>query len=96
MKLMQNRLFIDEIWGKIAVGTLGYRWNLILAVKSQIGSNLAIGSLYYRWNSNLAVGRDLGRQITLERGPIFRKKSTIYRRLIGVSDDFSLKSPIYR
>ena len=56
MKLMQNGLFIDEIWAKIAVGTLSYRWNLILAVESQIESNMAVGSLYYRWNSNLVVG----------------------------------------
>ena len=52
---MQNELFIDEIWAKIAVGTLSYCWNLILVVGSQFGSNLAIGSLYYHWDSNLAV-----------------------------------------
>ena len=56
MKLMQNGLFIDEIWAKIAVGTLSYCWNLILVVGSQFGSNLAIGTLYYHWDSNLAVG----------------------------------------
>ena len=42
---MQNWLFIDEIWAKIAVGTLSYRLKLILAVGSQFGSNLAVGSL---------------------------------------------------
>ena len=45
MKLMQNWLFIDEIWAKIAVGTLSYRLKLILAVGSQFGSNLAVGPL---------------------------------------------------
>ena len=34
MKLMQNGLFIDKIWAKIAVGTLSYRWNSILVVGS--------------------------------------------------------------
>ena len=54
------------------------------------------------WLSN-QHGRDPGRQITLERGPIFRKQSqknrpyiSINRRLIGVIGNFSLKSPIYR
>ena len=56
MKLMQNELFIDEIWAKIVVGTLSYRWNSILAVGSQIGSNLAVGSLYNRWNRIWVVG----------------------------------------
>ena len=55
MKLMQNGLFIDEIWAKIAIGTLSYRWNSILAVGSQIESNLVVGSLYYHWNSILVV-----------------------------------------
>ena len=27
MKLMQNGLFIDEIWVKIVVETLSYHWN---------------------------------------------------------------------
>ena len=100
MKLMQNGLFIDEIWAKIVVGTLSYRWNLILAVGSQFGSNLAVGSLYYHWDSNLAVRStrvwsgpsDHAR----ERGPIFRKKSPKNRRLIGFPSDISLKSPLYQ
>ena len=56
MKLIQNGLFIDEIWAKIVVGTLIYHWNSILAVGSQIGSNLAIGSLYNHWNRIWVVG----------------------------------------
>ena len=78
MKLMQNGLFIDEIWAKIAVEILSYRWNLILAIGSQFGSNLAVGSLYYRWDSNLAVGSTRAWSGPLdhagEKGPIFRKK----------------------
>ena len=75
---MQNGLFIDEIWAKIAVGTLSYRWNLILVVGSQFRSNLTVRSLYYRWDSNLAVETTrawsgLSDHIG-ERGAIFRKK----------------------
>ena len=78
MKLMQNGPFIDEIWAKIAIGTLSYRWNLILVVGSQFGSNLADGSLYYHWDSNLAVRSTRAwsgpSDHAGKRGLIFRKK----------------------
>ena len=87
MKLMQNGPFIDEIWAKIAIGTLSYRWNLILVVGSQFGSNLADGSLYYRWDSNLAVRSTWAwsgpSYHAGERGLIFRKKWPKNRQYIA-------------
>ena len=81
MKLIQNGLFIDEIWAKIVVGTLIYHWNSILAVGSQIGSNLAVGSLYNHWNRIWVIGstRAWSRPSdhARERSDISLKKSAI-------------------
>ena len=49
MKLMQNELFIGEIWAKIAIGRLFYLWKTILAIGSKSGRNLTVGSWYYHW-----------------------------------------------
>ena len=74
-------------WAKIAIGTLSYRWNSILAVGSQIGSNLAVGSLYNHWKSILVVG-----STRRERSDISPKN----RQSIDVTGDFNGKSSIYR
>ena len=110
MKLMQNGLFIDEIWAKIAVGTLSYRWNLILAIESQIESNMAVGSLYYRWNSIMVVGSTRAwsgpsNHVAWRKGNITKKSaiylryitdiSPIYHRYFATRGDFFKISPIY-
>ena len=50
---MKFRLFIEEIWAKIVVGTLIYHWKSILAVGSKSGSNLAVGLPYYHWSRRI-------------------------------------------
>ena len=73
---MKFGLFIEEIWAKIAVGTLIYRWKSILAV----------GSPYYHWNYIYVVGSTQtwsgpSDHVAWRRGNIV-KKSTIYLRYI--------------
>ena len=103
MKLMQNGVFIDEIWVKIAVGTLSYCWNSILAVGSQIGSNLAVGSLYNRWNRIWTVGSTRAwfgpSNHARERSDISPKNRRYIAEKSAINwhhGDFPLKSLIYR
>ena len=100
---MQNGVFIDEIWVKIAVGTLSYCWNSILAVGSQIGSNLAVGSLYNRWNRIWTVGSTRAwfgpSNHARERSDISPKNRRYIAEKSAINwhhGDFPLKSLIYR
>ena len=95
---MQNGLFIDEIWAKIVVGTLSYRWNSILVVGStrawtgpsdHIGERTDISQKKSPKNRRLiGVTSDFN-----EKSPIYRV-SLIYLQFIA---DFLRKigPPIY-
>ena len=98
MKLMQNGLFIDEIWAKIVVGTSSsvkiQFWPLDHKLRAIWPLDLFI-TVEIQFCPSDQHECDLGCQITLERGPIFRKKIAKKSAINWRHRHFNGKSPIY-
>ena len=91
---MKFGLFIEEIWAKIAVGTLIYHWKSILAVGSKSGSNLAVGLPYYHWSRRINTDVIWAVRSRCMKEGKYHKKIMLHRYFVTRGDFFKI-SPIY-